>query len=188
MKSVCVFCASSRGRDPRFMAAATELGTSLARRGLGVVYGGAHVGLMGAVADAALAAGGSVIGIMPRSMADREVAHTGLTQLHLVTTMHERKAMMATLSDAFIALPGGYGTMDEFFEALTWAQLGYHAKPCVLVNIAGFFDPLLLFVEGAVREGLLHPGNRGLILVADTVESALQLVASPAPAPANKWS
>ena len=188
MKSVCVFCASSRGRDPRFMAAATELGTSLARRGLGVVYGGAHVGLMGAVADAALAAGGSVIGIMPRSMADREVAHTGLTQLHLVTTMHERKAMMATLSDAFIALPGGYGTMDEFFEALTWAQLGYHAKPCVLVNIAGFFDPLLHFLEGAVREGLLHPGNRSLILVADSVESALRLVASPAPAPANKWS
>lgn len=188
MKRVCVFCASRTGKDPIFREAATALGAALAGRGLGLVYGGAHVGLMGAVADAALAGGGEVVGVIPSSMVDREVARRGLTQLHVVRTMHERKALMADLSDAFVALPGGYGTLDEFFEALTWSQLGYHSKPCAVLNVGGFFDPLLAYLDGAVDAGLLHLANRRLIIVATGIDEVLDRIAEPPAARADKWS
>lgn len=167
---------------------AQALGALLASRGVGIVYGGAHVGLMGALADAALAGGGEVIGVIPRSMVDREIAHAALTQLHVVDSMHERKALMADLADAFVALPGGYGTLDELFEAVTWAQLGYHRKPCVILNVGGFFDPLLRHLDGAVDEGFLHAANRSLILVARTVEETLDTLTAEPPRAADKWS
>ena len=143
MKSVCVFCGSQPGDDPAYEGAAWALGETLAAMGIELVYGGGHVGLMGAIADAALAAGGEVTGVMPRALVDREIAHTGLSRLHVVGSMHERKAMMSELSEGFVALPGGSGTLEEFFEVLTWAQLGEHGKPCGLLNVAGYYDPLL---------------------------------------------
>ena len=144
-KWVCVFCASAAGASPAYLEAATELGRRIAQHGYGLAYGGATVGAMGAVADAALAAGGEVVGVIPEVIREREIDHKGLTELHVVRTMHERKAMLAERADAFVALPGGYGTMDEFIEIVTWAQLKIHAKPCVLVNVGGFWDRLLGF-------------------------------------------
>jgi uncharacterized protein (TIGR00730 family) len=143
---------------------------------MGLVYGGASIGLMGALADAALAAGAPVVGVLPAVLRGREIAHPGLTELHFVGSMHERKALMAERSDAFLALPGGYGTLDEFLEILTWAQLGIHAKPCVLINMRGFYDGLLTFLDHAVEEGFLQPRNRALIQVASTVDQALDTV------------
>ena len=143
MKSVCVFCGSHPGDDPAYEEAARALGETLAAMGIELVYGGGHVGLMGAIADAALAAGGEVTGVMPRALVDREIAHTGLTRLHVVGSMHERKAMMSELSEGFVVLPGGSGTLEEFFKVLTWAQRGEHGKPCGLLNVAGYYDPLL---------------------------------------------
>ncbi len=170
---IAVFCASSAGARPEYLEAAQALGGSLAARGMGLVYGGASVGLMGALADAALAAGAPVVGVLPAVLEGREIAHRGLSELHFVGTMHERKALMADRADAFLALPGGYGTLDEFLEILTWAQLGVHAKPCVLVNMLGFYDGLLSFLDHAVEEGFLQPPNRALIRVAASVDEAL---------------
>lgn len=177
-RNICVYCGSSAGNRPEYRAAAQELGRTLAQAGIGLVYGGAHVGLMGAVADAALAARGSVIGVIPRHLAEREVAHHGLTELHVVETMHERKQQMASLSDAFIALPGGYGTLDELCEVLGWAQLGLHAKPIVLLNTCRYYDPLLTMLDQAVREGFLSMENRQYAIAAATSEEALQRIQS----------
>jgi uncharacterized protein (TIGR00730 family) len=177
-RRVCVFCGSSPGVGPTYRAEAVALGTLLGKAGLGLVYGGAHVGLMGALADAALAHGSEVIGIIPRVLAGAEVAHQGLTRLVLVETMHERKAMMAQEADAFVALPGGFGTLDEFFEILTWAQLGIHAKPCVLVNTSGYFNHLLRFLEVAIDQGFLKPENHAYIQVVGNSSEALQAMQS----------
>ncbi|HMF16866.1 MAG TPA: TIGR00730 family Rossman fold protein [Gemmataceae bacterium] len=173
MKRVCVFCGSSRGANPAYSEAARTLGQLLAQRGLELVFGAGHIGLMGVLADAVVAAGGKTSGVIPRSMVERELAHTGLDHLHIVETMHERKALMADLADAFISLPGGFGTADELFEILTWAQLGIHQKPVGLINIAGFFDPLLAWLDRAVADGFLKPHHRRLLIEAATAEKVL---------------
>ena len=165
MKSVCVFCGGNPGKNPAYLAAAIRLGNELATSGLELVYGGAQVGLMGAVADAALARGGEVFGVIPEFIAAREIAHLGVTKLVVVPSMHERKAAMAARADAFVALPGGFGTLDELFEILTWAQLGLHRKPCAVLNIAGYFDGLLTFLDHAADEQLLKPEYRAMLLV-----------------------
>jgi uncharacterized protein (TIGR00730 family) len=179
-KWICVFCASAPGASPIYLDAATELGRLIARRGHGLVYGGATVGAMGAVADGALAAGGKVVGVIPDVIREREIDHKGLTELHVVRTMHERKALLASRADAFVALPGGFGTLDEFIEVVTWAQLKIHAKPCVLVNLSvnggGFYNGLLRFLDHTVAEGMIQPENRSLIQVAADPEGALNLV------------
>lgn len=175
-KWVCVFCASAAGASPVYLEAARELGQRIAEHGYGLVYGGATVGAMGAVADAALTAGGEVVGVIPDVIREREIDHKGLTELHVVRTMHERKAMLAERADAFIALPGGYGTMDEFIEIVTWAQLRIHAKPCVLVNVNAFWNGLLAFLDHCVAEGLILPENRRLVQVARDPEDALSIV------------
>jgi uncharacterized protein (TIGR00730 family) len=167
MRRLCVFCGSSFGANPAYTETAAALGTLLASRGIGLVYGGGNVGLMGVIADAALAAGGEVIGVIPKSLADREIAHTGCTELRVVDSMHTRKAMMADLSDAFVAMPGGVGTFEEFFEAITWTQLGLHRKPCGLLNVAGFYTPLALFIDQAVSDGFIKPVHRAAIVVDD---------------------
>ncbi len=172
-KWVCVFCASAAGASPEYLQAANELGRRIAERGYGLVYGGATVGAMGAVADGALAAGVPVVGVIPDAIKDREIEHRGLTELHVVRTMHERKAMLADRADAFVALPGGYGTLDEFIEIVTWAQLRIHHKPCVLVNVRGFYDGFLAFLDHTVGEGFIQPENRGLVQVARNPEEAL---------------
>ena len=161
---LCVFCGSKTGDDPRFSQAAIETGTLLAKRGIGVVYGGGRVGLMGVLADAARAAGGEVIGVIPQSLAEREVAHSGLSQLHVVESMHERKALMAELSAGFIALPGGFGTFEEFCEVITWSQLGIHTKPCGVLNVAGYFDNLVAMFDYAVERGFISAANREIVL------------------------
>lgn len=176
---VAVYCGSANGNHPAFRAEAVALGTALAAAGLGLVYGGANCGLMGAVADAALAGGAEVIGVLPKVLSGREIAHTGLTSLEYVPTMHERKARMHELAGAFIALPGGYGTLDELLEALTWAQLGMHAKPCILLNSMGYWDGLLRFLESAVTAGFLKPENLNLLRVAANTADALRMAASP---------
>lgn len=173
MKRVCIFCGANTGSRPAFVAAARDMGATLAQRRQGVVYGGGNVGLMGAVADAALAAGGEVIGVIPKTLVERELAHEGVSALHVVGSMHERKALMADLSDGFIAMPGGFGTLDEFFEVLTWAQLGLHGKPCGLLNVDGYFDHLLRFLDRAVADGLLQPNNRAMFLVETTPRALL---------------
>lgn len=166
MRRICVFCGSSRGTDPRHVEAARGLGVELASRGLGLVYGGASVGLMGALADAVLGEGGHVTGVLPSALAARELAHPSLQDLRIVSTMHERKAMMADLADAFIALPGGIGTLDETFEILTWAQLGMHAKPVGLLDVADYYGPLLTFLDHAVAHGFVRAEHRALLDVA----------------------
>ncbi|MFD1409950.1 TIGR00730 family Rossman fold protein [Kroppenstedtia eburnea] len=164
MKNICVFCGSSPGSNPIYMEGAKQLGISLAEAGLTLVYGGARVGLMGAVADSILAHGGKVIGVIPKSLVDREIAHTGLTDLHIVGSMHERKALMSELADGFIALPGGSGTLEEFFEVFTWAQLGHHQKPCGLLNLNGYYTPLLQFIDHTIGEGFMKEDYRAMIL------------------------
>ncbi|HEX8831567.1 MAG TPA: TIGR00730 family Rossman fold protein [Longimicrobium sp.] len=166
MKRVCVFCGSSAGNRPVYAEAARATGRALAERGIGLVYGGGNVGLMGEVADAVLAAGGEVIGVIPRQLMEREVGHGGLTTLEVVGTMHERKARMADLADGFVALPGGFGTLDELCEVLTWSQLGIHAKPCGVLNVDGYFDTLLALFDHAVGEGFVRPPHRALVLQA----------------------
>lgn len=173
-----MYCGSADGNDPRFLADASALGAELAAAGFGVVYGGANVGLMGAVADAALAGGAEVIGVLPEVLAGREIAHSGLTRLETVPTMHQRKARMVALADAFLVLPGGYGTLDELLEIVTWAQLQIHAKPCVLVNTAGYWTGLLAFLDSAVAAGFLKPENRKLTQVAATPAEAVRLIAA----------
>jgi uncharacterized protein (TIGR00730 family) len=175
-KWVGVFCASAAGASGAYLDAATEMGQRIAERGYGLIYGGAIVGAMGAVADGALGAGGAVVGVIPDVIKEREIEHRGLTELHVVGTMHERKAMLAARADAFVALPGGYGTMDEFIEIVTWAQLKIHAKPCVLVNVNGFWDGLLQFLDHCVEQGFIVAENRGLVQVARDPEEALAVV------------
>jgi hypothetical protein len=188
MNRVCVFCGSRHGVDPRHAAAARALGRELAARGTGLVYGGGNVGLMGEVAAAVVEAGGHVLGVIPTSLAEKELAYAGATELVEVGTMHERKALMADRADGFVALPGGYGTLDELFEILTWAQLGIHAKPVVLFNSAGFFDPLLALADHLVREGFLRPRHRALIRVAATAPEVLAALTAPGPSPDVKWA
>ncbi len=173
VERICVFCGSSAGVRSAYSEAARSVGAELARRGIGLVYGGGRVGLMGAVADAVLEAGGQAIGVIPESLVARELAHGGLTELFVVPSMHERKARMASLSNAFLALPGGYGTLDETCEALTWTQLGIQAKPCGLLNVEGYFDPLLAFLDRAVKEGFLAPENRAILRVDTNVSSLI---------------
>jgi uncharacterized protein (TIGR00730 family) len=173
---VCVFCGSSDGAHAEYLLQAVHLGSALAAKGWGLVYGGADIGLMGALADSVLAGLGQVIGVIPQALVDREIAHDQLSELHVVSSMHERKARMATLADAFIALPGGYGTLDEFLEVLTWAQLGIHHKPCVLINTAGYYDGLLSFLDHAVKEDFLRTHNRQLLMAARNAEHAIALI------------
>jgi len=173
-KSIAVFCASAEGAQPEYRAVAEEVGRTLAAHGLGLIYGGGNTGLMGALANAALAAGGHVVGVIPHVLVDLEVAHQGLTELHVTETMHTRKALMAEKADAFLILPGGYGTLEEMFEVLAWQTLKIHTKPVVLLNIAGFYDTLLAFLDVCDHEGMMR-GNRGILLVAESVTEALRL-------------
>jgi uncharacterized protein (TIGR00730 family) len=173
-KTIAVFCASANGANPAYRSTAEDLGRTLAQRNLGLIYGGGNTGLMGALADAALAAGGHVIGVIPHVLVDLEVAHHGVTELHVTDTMHTRKALMASRADAFIILPGGYGTFEELFEVLAWQTLKIHSKPVVLLNVAGFYDTMLAFLDVCDREGMLR-NNRNILLVATTVEEALHL-------------
>jgi hypothetical protein len=176
VRRVAVYCGSANGNDPAFLAEARALGTAIAVAGLGLVYGGASAGLMGAVADAALAGGAEVIGVLPDVLAGKEIAHAGLTRLELVSTMHERKARMAELADSFLVLPGGYGTLEELLEVVTWAQLRLHAKPCVLINTVGYWDGLLAFLDTAVDAGFLKAKNRALMRVAGSAAEAVGMV------------
>lgn len=178
MRRICVFCGSSPGKHPEYRQAAALFGRTLALEGIGLVYGGASIGLMGAAADAAREAGGEVIGVIPKSLVDLEVAHTGLDDLRVVGSMHERKALMAELSDAFVALPGGIGTLEEFFEVWTWAQLGSHSKPCAFLNTRDFYDPLLGFLDHVVDEAFLKPVHRGMVLVEKDPEALLRSIRS----------
>jgi uncharacterized protein (TIGR00730 family) len=187
MMRVCVFAGSNAGSRPAYRAAAEALGRELAARHIGLVYGGARVGLMGAVADAVLAAGGTVTGVIPEALAEKEVAHSGLTDLRVVTSMHERKALMADLSDGFVALPGGWGTLDEFFEILTWAQLGIHQKPCGLLNVSGYFDGLLSFLEHSTKEGFVRREYQSMISVSDSASALLEQFAAYRPRTVEKW-
>ncbi|HZV78366.1 MAG TPA: TIGR00730 family Rossman fold protein [Candidatus Binatus sp.] len=164
MKTICVFCGSSARARPVYIQAAQDFARFLATRRIAIVYGGGHVGLMGALADAALAAGGKVQGVIPQALVERELAHQGVDRLHIVNSMHERKALMARLSDAFVALPGGFGTFEEFFEAVTWTQLGIHNKPCGLLNVEGYFDPLLTLCDRAVTDGFMTPATRSIVI------------------------
>ncbi|GHO43236.1 TIGR00730 family Rossman fold protein [Ktedonospora formicarum] len=189
MKHICVYCGSRAGARAEFMQEAYTLGEQLAERGIGLVYGGARVGLMGAVADGALAKGGEVIGVLPRALFETEVAHSGLTKLYETRNMHERKAMMAELSDGFIALPGGYGTFDELFEMITWAQLGIHNKPLGLLNTAKFYTPLLALITHAMEEGFISSYHASMLLVKERSTDLLDAMYEAVPrAPVSKFS
>ena len=187
MRSVCVFCGSNAGARDAYMEAARRAGRSIAEHGLTLVYGGAAVGLMGAVADAALAAGGKVVGVIPKALVQREIAHKGLTELLEVTSMHERKALMADRSDAFLALPGGAGTMEETIEAWTWGQLGHHAKPVGLLNVEGFFDALLTFFDHQCRERFMRPEHRDMLIVESDPDRLLARFETYHPPVVEKW-
>jgi uncharacterized protein (TIGR00730 family) len=187
MKAVCVFCGSSPGGDPAYLEAARTTGAAIARRGLTLIYGGAKVGLMGAVADAALAAGGQVVGVLPKALMIKEIGHPGLSRLEVVASMHERKARMAELSDGFIALPGGAGTLEEIFEIWTWGQLGFHDKPAGFLNVAGYYDKLAGFLDHTVGEAFVKPVHRDMLIFHDQPEPLLDaLGAYDAPA-TSKW-
>ena len=185
--AVGVFCGSSSPADPRYRDAARDLGALIARRNVTLVYGGGSTGLMGELADATLAQGGQVIGVIPAGLIAREAGHTGLTELREVTSMHERKQLMYDLSDAFVALPGGLGTLEELAEVATWSQLGLHGKPVVLLNVGGFWDPLLAQLDLMARTGLLNPASRDLVRQARSAEEALSVLAAAAPAQPEKW-
>lgn len=187
MKRVCVFCGSRNGTRDQYVGSAKRMGEALARRGIGLVYGGGGIGLMGILADAAVSAGGDVIGVIPEALMGREVAHGGLADLRVVASMHERKALMAELADAFVALPGGFGTLEEFCEVLTWAQLGIHRKPCGLLNVEGFFDPLLSLFDHAVREQFVSPDHRSLVVVETDPERLLDALLRWEPPALERW-
>ena len=187
LERVCVYCGSNSGTDPAYAGATRELGALLAARGLGLVYGGGRVGLMGIIADAVLAEGGEVIGVIPEMLVKMEVAHLGLTDLRVVGSMHERKALMVDLADAFIALPGGFGTLEEFSEVLTWAQLGLHRKPHGLLNVAGFYDPLLAFFDHAVAANFIRLAHRELVISEKDPARLLDLLAVAQPPLLHKW-
>ena len=187
MQRICVFLGSNPGKKPAYLAAAQALGAELARRGLTVVYGGSNVGLMGALADAALDAGGRVIGIIPEALRQKEVAHLGLSELHVVASMHERKARMAELSDGFIALPGGLGTLEELCEVLTWAQLGFHAKPCGLLDVDGYYAALGAFLDNAMDQGFIVPAHRAMLLAAPDPAALLDRFTTYVAPVVSKW-
>lgn len=186
MKRICVFCGSSSGADARYLDGAKQLGRAIAGNKRGLVYGGSNVGLMGAVADTVMSAGGEVIGVIPKSFAGR-VSHGGLTKLHVVDSMHERKTMMFELSDAFVALPGGFGTLEEILELLAWAQLGLHEKPCGLINIGGYFDSFLMFLEHAGSEGFIKQVHLDMLLVSDSPGNLLTRMESYSAPEVGKW-
>jgi uncharacterized protein (TIGR00730 family) len=186
-KRICVYCGSNSGANSAYEKIAEQMGAALAKRGIELVYGGGRVGLMGTIANAVLAAGGNVIGIIPQSLAAKEVAHLGLKDLRVVTSMHERKAMMVELSDAFIAMPGGFGTLEEFCEVLTWAQLGLHRKPHGLLNVEGFYDGFLTFLDHAVNEKFIRPAHRELIISDKEPERLLDLLAHAKIPHLDKW-
>lgn len=187
MRSVCVFCGSNTGRGEAYSVAARSLAQAIARRGLRLVYGGGSIGLMGVLGESALAANGHVIGVTPRRLIEREVVHKGLTELRVVETMNERKTLMAELSDAFIALPGGLGTLDEMFEMLTWNQLGFHSKPCGLLDAAGYFERLMAFLDHSVAERFLTPEHRSMLIVERDPDRLLARLASEPPPTVSKW-
>jgi uncharacterized protein (TIGR00730 family) len=181
MASLCVFCGSRTGNRLDHADSARRLGAALAQRRIGLVFGAGHIGLMGVLADAVLAAGGEAVGVIPQGLVDAELAHTGLTHLHVVGSMHERKALMADLADAFLALPGGYGTLEELFEIVTWKQLRLHNKPIGLLNVAGFFDPLLAWIDRAIAEDFIRRKHRDLLVVGDDITSLLDRLIPPSP-------
>ncbi len=187
MKRICIFCGSASGVNPIYTAAACAIGTEIAERGYELVYGGGRAGLMGIVADAALNAGGNVIGVIPTALVEKETEHNSLTTLHVVNSMHERKALMADLSDAFIALPGGFGTLDEFCEIVTWAQLGYHRKPACMLNTDGYFDKFLAFIDFSVEEGFIRAEHRTLILIDEQPARLLDRLQVYEPPLMTKW-
>lgn len=187
LERICVFLGSSAGSRMQYTVAAEKMGATLAKRGITLVYGGGRVGLMGTLADATLQAGGSVIGVIPQALADKEIAHRGLTELHIVASMHERKAKMAELADAFIALPGGLGTLEEFYEILTWAQLGFHRKACALLNVDGFYDGLLTFFDHAVAEQFVRIDHRELIIVGESPQRLINDLLEYEPPHVDKW-
>ena len=187
MEAVCVFCGSREGLRPAFAEAARHTGREIARRGLGLVYGGGRVGLMGAVADAAIKEGGEGVGVITEALISKEIAHAGLTKLHVVGSMHERKMLMADLSDGFVTLPGGYGTLEEFFEVLSWAQLSIHEKPCGLLNVDGFWDPLSVLFDHAVTEGFVHPDHRSLVLTEGNPRALLERMERYTRPETRKW-
>ncbi len=187
LRRIAIYCGSSRGSDPAFTAAAVALAQHLVGQGIGIVYGGGNVGLMGAVADAALAVGGEVIGVIPESLLAKELGHEGCTELRVTRSMHERKQMMVDLSDGFVALPGGFGTLDELFETLTWLQLGFHQKPVGLLNVSGFFDPLLQFLDHVSATQLLRPEHRASLLSHEEPQALLAAMLRFEPHPCGKW-
>lgn len=187
MKSICVYCGSSNGRLADYKIAAKDLGKELAHQNIRLVYGGANVGVMTAIADSALAAGGEVVGVIPQGLVKKEVAHQGLTELIITDSMHQRKQTMADLSDAFIALPGGIGTLEELFEALTWTQLGFHSKPCGLLNISGFYDDLIRFLDHATHELFLKPEHRDLLLVSSSPTELIKKLFNVTLPTSEKW-
>lgn len=187
LEQVCVFLGSNPGNSPEYAETVKALGRELAERNIGIVYGGSGTGLMGRLATAALEAGGNVIGVIPERLRKKEIAHTGLTKLHVVESMHERKALMAELSDAFITLPGGIGTLEEFFEVLTWSQLGYHKKPCGLLDVSGYFSKLAEFLDHVVEEGFLAPDHRRMVLTANNSADLLSRFESYTPPEVDKW-
>ena len=188
LRRICVFCGSSSGTQPIYTHAAETVGRLLAQQGTELVYGGGNVGLMGTVADSSLAHGGRVIGVIPQLLVDKEAAHTGLTELRIVASMHERKAMMADLADAFIALPGGFGTWEEFCEILTWSQLGIQHKACALLNVNGYYNPLLQMADHAVAEGFVRPAHRALLLSGDDPTRLLDRLSTHVVPTTDKWA
>lgn len=184
---IAIYCGSSRGLDPLFQTAAADLARYLVSQGIGIVYGGGNIGLMGVIADAAIVAGGEVIGVIPESLMAKELGHGGVTELHVVRSMHERKQMMVDLSDGFIALPGGFGTLDELFETLTWLQLGFHGKPVGLLNVAGFFDHLLTFLDHMTGTGFLKPEHRASLLMETDPATLLTSMRAFQPHTCGKW-
>jgi uncharacterized protein (TIGR00730 family) len=184
LRHICVFCGSSTGDNPQYTQAAIQLGHEMARRGIGLVFGGGGVGLMGVIADAVLEAGGHAIGVIPHALVARELAHRALPDLRVVNSMHDRKATMAALADAFVAMPGGFGTFEEFCEAITWTQLGVHRKSCGLLNVRGFYDPLIEQFDRSVTEGFIKPGNRRIVVAHADPGALLEALANP-PAPAE---
>lgn len=186
-KRLCVYCGSSSGVRPEYAEIAKNVGSELAEKGVGLVYGGGRVGLMGILADAALAAGGEVIGVIPKLLQEKEVGHGSLSELYVVETMHQRKALMADLSDGFIALPGGIGTLEELFETFTWLQLGFHEKPVGLLNAASFYDGLIDFIRRLPEEGFLRPEHEGCLLIDDSLSALLDRMETFAPPHSGKW-
>jgi hypothetical protein len=187
LSAIAVYCGSNSGTDPAFEQAAASLGRLLAKRGIRLVYGGGHVGLMGAVADAVLGGGGEAHGVITRALQDKEIAHLSLTSLRVVETMHERKGAMADAADAFVMLPGGLGTFEEFFEVLSWSALGIHAKPCGVLDVDGFYDPLRALLDGAVTSGFMHPAHRDMVLIDSDPARLLDRLAEWKPVQVPKW-